>query len=356
MKQVTLVTGGSGFIGSALIRHLVNNNHDQILNLDAQTYAGDIERLPIDSAIQTIEGDICDRKLVPQLFNNYKPTRVFHFAAESHVDRSIDGPEAFIKTNVEGTLNLLQCANHYWQKLRKPHQDSFRFIHISTDEVYGALGFEDKPFTETSSYKPSSPYAASKAASDHLVYSWWKTFNLPTIMTHCSNNYGPWQFPEKLIPLMISKALREDFLPVYGNGSNIRDWIFVDDHVRAILKIAKHSNPGERWNIGSECEISNLDLVNYLCDYLDQERPRPTGVSYRKLIKFVTNRPGHDLRYALNIDKLKYEFKWEPQVSFDQGLLQTIDWNLQNQDWIQRTIARGNYTKQSRLGLANRKE
>ena len=353
MKKTILVTGGAGFIGSALIRLLLTENCSNIINLDALTYAGDTERLPDNETVHTVRENICDQELVAGLFDRYHPAIVFHLAAESHVDRSIDGPQAFMQTNVQGTLNLLQCATQYWRNLSESDQHGFRFIHISTDEVYGSLNFEDEPFTEHSPYRPSSPYAASKAASDHLVYSWWKTFNLPTIMTHCSNNYGPWQFPEKLIPLMICKALREENLPIYGDGSNIRDWIFVEDHVRALLQIAEHSASGEKWNIGGECEVSNLALVHRLCDQLDHLKPRPNGTSYRNLIVFVPDRPGHDLRYAINMDKLKSKLGWKPQVSFDQGLTETIKWYLQKQDWIQRTSDRANYTQQNRLGLTS---
>ncbi len=353
MSRNVLITGGAGFIGSALIRILVtkNYNYSNIINLDLLTYAGDPLRLPDDKSIHTITGDISNKELVTQVFADYRPIIVFHLAAESHVDRSIDGPQAFVQTNIQGTLNLLQCATQYWQDLSKSDQEIFRFVHVSTDEVYGSLGFDDEPFTEDSIYRPSSPYAATKASSDHLTYSWWKTFKLPTIITHCSNNYGPWQFPEKLIPLIISKALREEKLPIYGDGSNIRDWIFVEDHVHALLQISDNSAPGERWNIGAECEVSNLTLVHSLCDKLDYSKARSDNLSYRDLITFVDDRPGHDLRYAININKLTSKFNWTPKTSFDQGLNQTVNWYLQNQDWVQGISDKANYTKQSRLGL-----
>ena len=347
MPTPVIVTGGAGFIGSELIRQLDHDGYE-VHNLDILTYAGDLTRLTTCSSTTHHRVDICDYEQVSKIINEVQPEAIFHLAAESHVDRSIDQPTAFIDTNVTGTLILLQAAHAYWKTSSADQQHNFRFIHISTDEVYGSLGFEDPAFTEKSQYLPNSPYAASKAASDHLVRSWWKTFKFPTITTHCSNNYGPWQFPEKLIPLMISKALKGDTLPVYGDGSNIRDWIHVQDHVHALRLIWEKSPVGEVWNIGGECEISNLTLVKEICNQLDQRRD--SSQSYQDQIQFVSDRPGHDLRYAIELDKIQNMLGWSPSISFDQGLKDTIQWYIDHQQWVQDTINRGQYAKQDRLG------
>jgi len=349
-RSCLFVTGGAGFIGSAFVRSVIREH--RVVILDAMTYAGDhsrLEQLPAHS-VTFIEGDICDEGLVSELLQTHQPSALVHFAAESHVDRSIDGPQAFLKTNVEGTMTLLRCATAYWQQLDEARRLSFRFLHVSTDEVYGSLGFEDDPFTERSPYLPNSPYAASKAASDHFVRAWNRTFKLPTLMTHCSNNYGPWQFPEKLIPLMISKCLKGEPLPVYGDGSNIRDWIHVDDHISALELILKEGEPGGVWSVGGEAEVSNLALVELICEALDQRRPREDGESYKTQVTFVQDRPGHDVRYAIDMSKLKSELGWRPSVTFDEGMAQTIDWYLNAQTWVDQVSQRGGYGAQQRLG------
>ena len=353
-NKTILVTGGAGFIGSAFVRKA--SIEARVIVLDAMTYAGDESRLlDSDQSVTLIKGDICNEPLVTELMNEYRITSIVHFAAESHVDRSIDGPQVFLKTNVEGTMTLLRCATTYWQQLSGPAKETFRFLHISTDEVYGSLGFEDLPFTERSPYLPNSPYAASKAASDHFVRAWFKTFKLPTLITHCSNNYGPWQFPEKLIPLMISKCLKEEPLPVYGDGSNIRDWIHVDDHVSALRLILDKAEPGSVWSIGGEAEVSNLDMVKEICKALDKKCPRPTSQSYQDLITFVQDRPGHDVRYAIDMTKLKTLLGWTPSVTFEEGLDQTIDWYLDAKNWREEVSQKGAY-HQSRLGIVSSQE
>ena len=349
-KQTFLVTGGAGFIGSAFIRMMSKSS--RIINFDSMTYAGDLSRLSdIDSnQYLFVKGDICDEALVKQTLAEYRPIGIINFAAESHVDRSIDGPQVFLKTNIEGTMNLLRCATHYWSTLDKNEQNSFRFLHVSTDEVYGSLDLEDDSFTELSPYKPNSPYAASKASSDHFVRAWNKTYKLPTLITHCSNNYGPWQFPEKLIPLMISKCLNLEPLPIYGDGSNIRDWIHVDDHVRGIETVLKKANPGTVWSIGGETEVSNLTLVTEICEVLDSIYPRKDEKKYIDQLTFVQDRPGHDKRYSVNIEKIKSQLGWTPSISFKEGLQQTIKWYLENNDWVAKVSKQSQY-KQERLGI-----
>jgi dTDP-glucose 4,6-dehydratase len=350
-QKTLIVTGGAGFIGSAFVRKLASTH--RLIVLDLLTYAGDQNRIEHSSndQITLIKGDICDEVLVNSIFEEYRPQAIIHFAAESHVDRSIDGPMEFLKTNVQGTVVLLSCATQYWKSLSDIDQELFRFLHVSTDEVYGSLSFDDPPFTEQSPYKPNSPYAASKASSDHFVRSWYKTFNLPTLITHCSNNYGPWQFPEKLIPLMISKCINSDDLPVYGDGSNIRDWIYVDDHVEALSTVLTKGLPGGVWSIGGEEELTNLHLVQKICQLLDSKVPREDGRSYADQIKFVRDRPGHDVRYAIDISKVSNELGWKPAMSFEQGLETTIDWYLNSQDWIKYVTKSGDYTDQQRLGV-----
>lgn len=347
------VTGGAGFIGSAFVRNYCHNEH--IVILDAMTYAADLERISIcKDRISFIEGDICDFELVSSIFNKYKPRCVVHFAAESHVDRSIDGPVAFVQANIIGTLNLLQCAYSYWQNCESVLKQSFRFLHVSTDEVYGSLSFDDNPFTETSNYAPNSPYSASKASSDHFVRAWNQTFGLPVIISHCSNNYGPWQFPEKLIPLMIAKCLSQQMLPVYGNGQNIRDWIHVDDHVSALFELLNHAESSSVWGIGGGAEISNLDLVHIICKTLDELKPLPNG-KYQDLVTFVTDRPGHDLRYAISTNKISSKTSWKPKVDIKDGLMETIIWYINSNSWLENISKKSSYVEYNRLGLGQNK-
>lgn len=329
-----LVTGGAGFIGSALVGHLVGRTEHEVLVLDSLSYAGNLASLaPVQNhpRYRFSRVDIRDHAAVADEFDRFRPHAVMHLAAESHVDRSIDGPAEFITTNVVGTSVLLEAALNYWRKLG-PQGREFRFHHISTDEVFGALG-ENGRFTEETSYDPRSPYSASKAASDHLVRAWHHTYGLPVLITNCSNNYGPHQFPEKLIPLTIIKGLAEEVMPVYGQGTNIRDWLFVDDHVEALLLVLEGGRIGETYNIGGNAERRNIDVVGAICDVLDQLRPRNGGVSHRALITFVPDRPGHDFRYAMDYGKLHTEFGWSPKHSFEQGLLSTVQWYIANRGW-----------------------
>ncbi|MBL52003.1 MAG: dTDP-glucose 4,6-dehydratase [Candidatus Marinimicrobia bacterium] len=342
-----LITGGFGFIGSNFIRLLYESKNEfKIINLDKLTYAGNRDNLigiPA-SFCNTIEGDICDKNLVSNLFEKYNFDIVVHFAAESHVDRSIDGPDNFINTNVLGTLNLLECArfNYY-----KTNNFNFRFLHVSTDEVYGSLGVSGK-FSESTPYDPSSPYSASKAASDHLVRAWNKTFGLPTLITNCSNNYGPYQFPEKLIPLIIINCINQKQLPVYGEGQNIRDWLYVDDHCEAIKKVLEKGKIGETYNIGGNNEIKNIDIVKQICGIMDELIPRSKGNRYSELIKFVKDRPGHDFRYAIDSSKIKENLNWTPNETFKTGIRKTIMWYIDNKIWWKK-IQDGTYS-QERLG------
>lgn len=346
-----LVTGGAGFIGSALVRHLIANSDHHVLNLDALTYAGNLSSLASvkDSNRYRFERvDICDRARVADIVAGYQPDVITHLAAESHVDRSIDGPAAFIQTNLVGTFSMLSAALDYWRGLSPEAQQAFRFHHISTDEVFGALG-SDGFFTEETAYDPRSPYSASKAGSDHLVSAWHHTYGLPVVITNCSNNYGPFHFPEKLIPLVIIKCLAGEPLPVYGKGDNVRDWLFVDDHVRALQAVFERGNVGESYMVGGRSERTNLAVVHTICDTLDRVRPREDGKSYREQITFVADRPGHDFRYAIDASKLERELGWTPQENFESGMEKTIRWYLDNEAWW-RAIQSGAY-RGERLGL-----
>ena len=338
-----LVTGGAGFIGSAVIREIIQNTHHQVLNLDCLTYAGNLENLTSASNSDRYtfaQVDICDKDRLQKSFDDFSPQIIMHLAAESHVDRSIDDPSAFIKTNVFGTCNLLNCALNLFQKLSDEEQALFRFHHISTDEVYGDLEGTDDLFTETTPYAPSSPYSASKASSDHLVRAWNRTFNLPTIITNCSNNYGPFHFPEKLIPLVILNALQGKPLPVYGKGNQIRDWLFVEDHARALVLVATTGQIAETYNIGGHNEKQNLDVVKTICELLEELAPnKPHGVNhYQDLITFVTDRAGHDVRYAIDASKIAKELNWTPEETFDSGIRKTVQWYLDNQEWCQHVL------------------
>jgi dTDP-glucose 4,6-dehydratase len=329
-----LVTGGAGFIGSNFVLSSIAATGEAIVNLDKLTYAGNVanlDALRADARHVFVKGDICDRALVRQLFERHRPRAVVHLAAESHVDRSIEGPAAFVQTNVVGTFALLEEARAYWLSLGAPERAAFRFLHVSTDEVYGSLGADDPAFSETTPYAPNSPYSASKAASDHLVRAYWHTYGLPTLTTHCSNNYGPHQFPEKLIPLMIHQALAGKPLPVYGDGQNVRDWLYVLDHCAALRTALERGRPGEAYNIGGGAELKNVDLVKTLCALLDDARPR-TGGSYADLITFVKDRPGHDRRYAIDAGRIQRELGWQPEESFASGLKKTVRWYLERRE------------------------
>ena len=352
MGKVYIVTGGSGFIGTNFIRFMLNNGFaERIINLDKFTYAGNPQNLleyDNDKRYAFAQGDICDQELVQELFILHKPDVVVNFAAESHVDRSIDGPSDFIRTNISGTYTLLQKSLRYYQSLTKEDQKSFRFHHVSTDEVFGSLN-EDDFFTEETPYDPSSPYSASKAASDHLVRAWHRTYGLPIIISNCSNNYGPFQFPEKLIPLMVLNCLQEKPLPVYGTGENIRDWLFVDDHCDAIHTIIEKGEIGETYNVGGNNEIKNINIVKTICNLLDNIRPSENLKSYQELITFVKDRPGHDLRYAIDSSKLQNKLGWTPKETFEIGIRKTIDWYLDNKTWWQEI--KNNTYQQERLGV-----
>jgi dTDP-glucose 4,6-dehydratase len=345
-----LVTGGAGFIGSALVRHLIQNTDHTVINVDALTYAGNLESLaPISNNPRHIfeKADIRDRTELDHLFHQHQPDAVMHLAAESHVDRSIDGPAEFIQTNIIGTYNLLEAARSYWNQLESQQKATFRFLHVSTDEVYGSLD-ESGYFTETTPYQPNSPYSASKASSDHLVRAWHHTYSFPVLTTNCSNNYGPYQFPEKLIPLMILNALEGKPLPIYGKGDNIRDWLYVDDHVRALLTVLEKGRLGEAYNIGGHNEKTNLEVVKTLCALLDELKPDSPHAPHEKLITFVTDRPGHDQRYAIDATKMAQELGWRPQETFETGLRSTVQWYLENSTWCQH-VQDGSYQRQ-RLG------
>jgi dTDP-glucose 4,6-dehydratase len=336
-----LITGGAGFIGSAVIRHVVANTTDCVVNLDKLTYAGNLESLAevsADDRYRLEHVDICDRPEVERVFTEHRPDVVMHLAAESHVDRSIDGPGAFIDTNFVGTYVLLDVSRHYWSELDNGRKDAFRFHHISTDEVYGDLGSADELFTESSAYAPSSPYAASKAGSDHLVRAWQHTYDLPTLITNCSNNYGPNQFPEKLIPLTILNALQGIALPVFGHGQQVRDWLYVEDHARALHQVISQAPAGETYNIGGHSEQANLRVVQRICGLLEELAPhKPNSVNrYDELISFVTDRPGHDQRYAIDAGKIRNDLGWAPQETFDSGLRKTVEWYRANKEWCQR--------------------
>lgn len=340
-----LVTGGAGFIGSALCRHLAADPQTRVVNLDKLTYAGNLASLSNVEMLPNyrfVQGDICDQVLLARLLRDEMVDLVVHLAAETHVDRSIDGPAAFVETNIVGTFRLLEAVQAYWRSLPGRGADHFRFHHVSTDEVFGDLPFDGSLFQEETAYAPSSPYSASKAASDHLVRAWGHTYGLPVTLSNCSNNYGPYHFPEKLIPLTILNALDERPLPVYGNGANIRDWLHVEDHVEALSLIASRGTVGESYNIGGDAERSNLCVVETICDLLDERRPRANGASYRDLIAFVTDRPGHDRRYAMDTRKIKRELGWRPRQTFLSGIESTVAWYLEN-GWWWRPIRDGRY-------------
>ncbi|EIB7121678.1 MULTISPECIES: dTDP-glucose 4,6-dehydratase [Gammaproteobacteria] len=342
-----LVTGGAGFIGSAVVRHIIKNTNNDVLNVDKLTYAGNLESLKeVDqnSRYQFSQTDICDRKALDVLFKEFQPDLVMHLAAESHVDRSITGSAAFIETNIIGTYQLLEAARHYWNNLSDDKKTVFRFHHISTDEVYGDLEGTDDLFHETTSYAPSSPYSASKASSDHLVRAWNRTYGLPVVITNCSNNYGPYHFPEKLIPLVILNALKGKALPIYGKGDQIRDWLYVEDHARALYKVVTEAKVGETYNIGGHNEQKNIDVVKSICELLEELAPnKPEGVNhYVDLITYVKDRPGHDLRYAIDATKIKEDLGWVPEESFETGLRKTVEWYLNNQEWVEN-VQSGEY-------------
>ena len=339
-----LVTGGAGFIGSAVVRHIINNTKDSVVNLDSLTYAGNLQSLAsVDQSSRYVFAhvDLCHKDDVLAVFEQHKPDAVMHLAAESHVDRSIDGPGDFIQTNVVGTFNLLEAARNYWGKLSADNKKNFRFHHISTDEVYGDLEGTDDLFTETTPYAPSSPYSSSKAASDHLVRAWGRTYGFPVMVTNCSNNYGPFHFPEKLIPHVILNALHGKSLPVYGNGQQIRDWLYVEDHARALYKVVTEGVIGETYNIGGHNEKTNLTVVETICDLLEELVPdKPKGIKqYRDPIEFVKDRPGHDLRYAIDASKISRELGWVPEESFESGIRKTVQWYLENTKWWENVLS-----------------
>lgn len=349
MSPTILVTGGAGFIGSCFVRRLIAESDFRVINLDNLTYAGNLNSVPSADGRRHLfcHGDICDAEFVESLLERYHPSAIVHFAAESHVDRSIDGPREFVRTNVLGTFELLWAALNHWKKLPVPDQGAFRFIHVSTDEVFGSLSQEGK-FSETTPYEPSSPYSASKASSDHFVRAFHATYGLPTLVTNCSNNYGPYQFPEKLIPLMTLNAVEGRPLPVYGRGDNVRDWLFVEDHCRAIEAVLQRGRPGETYNIGGDCELSNLAVVRQICSVVDEALGTNSEESSSRLIEFVSDRPGHDFRYAVDTSKIERELGWTPQETFETGLRRTVAWYLQNRDWVE-SVASGNY-RGERLG------
>lgn len=340
-----LVTGAAGFIGSNFVLDWFINHDEPIISLDLLTYAGNLRNLSslnANSVHHFVKGDIGDQTLVSQLLKQYQVRAVLNFAAESHVDRSIDGPGEFIKTNIVGTYNLLESVRDYWNNLDEISKNKFRFLHVSTDEVFGSLELHEPPFSELNPYRPNSPYSATKAASDHLIRAWFHTYQLPVITTNCSNNYGPFHFPEKLIPLCILNALNQKSLPIYGNGQQIRDWLYVKDHCSAIREVLTKGKVGETYNIGGWNEKSNLEVVNLLCDILDKLKPNKNGRSYKEQITFVKDRPGHDRRYAINASKIEQELKWKPKETFESGLLKTVSWYLENQNWC-NSILSGEY-------------
>ncbi|NOH29048.1 dTDP-glucose 4,6-dehydratase [Vibrio mediterranei] len=348
-----LVTGGAGFIGSAVIRHILNDTSDSVVNVDMLTYAGNLESLPEAEKSESYafeQVDICDFGALEAVFQKHQPDAVMHLAAESHVDRSIDGPATFIQTNLVGTFNMLEVARQYWKSLDEAKQSAFRFHHISTDEVYGDLEGTDDLFTEETSYEPSSPYSASKAGSDHLVRAWGRTYGFPVLVTNCSNNYGPYHFPEKLIPLMILNALEGKPLPVYGDGLQIRDWLFVEDHARALYKVVTEGKVGETYNIGGHNEKANIEVVKTICTLLEELVPnKAQGVNqYQDLITYVTDRPGHDIRYAIDASKIERELGWTPEETFESGIRKTVEWYLNNREWWMRVLD-GSYSRE-RLG------
>jgi dTDP-glucose 4,6-dehydratase len=345
-----LVTGGAGFIGSAVVRHIIESTNDSVINVDCLTYAGNTESLSTidkNDRYHFVQADICAAQAMAAIFEEYQPDAVMHLAAESHVDRSIDGPAAFMQTNIMGTFTLLEATRSYWSALPEDKKSAFRFHHISTDEVYGDLEGTDDLFTEETSYEPSSPYSASKASSDHLVRAWHRTYGLPVIVTNCSNNYGPYHFPEKLVPHIILNALSAKSLPVYGDGSQIRDWLYVEDHARALYKVVTEGKVGETYNIGGHNEKKNIEVVETLCAILDELKPisgnsafaASSMSNYNELIRFVTDRPGHDVRYAIDASKIERELDWVPSESFETGIRKTVEWYLNNESWWQRVLS-----------------
>ena len=339
-----LVTGGSGFIGSNFVLQWLASESSNIINLDKLTYAGNpanLAEISHDKRYRFLQGDICDRELIAELLVTHRPRAIVHFAAESHVDRSIHGPDDFVRTNVNGTFSLLEEARAYWSGLEESDRGEFRFLHVSTDEVYGSLGADDPAFTEETQYAPNSPYSASKAASDHLVRAYFHTYGLPALTTNCSNNYGPFQFPEKLIPLVILHAISGKAIPVYGDGKNVRDWLYVGDHCEAIRTVLARGKVGQTYNIGGQNELKNLDVVETICSTLDELRPDDAVVPHKSLIKFVSDRPGHDRRYAMNTAKIESELGWKPRETFASGIRKTVQWYLANQGWIQSVTSGG---------------
>ena len=347
------VTGGAGFIGGNFVLKQVIQEGNEVLNFDKLTYAGNLDTLKSvigNDKYQFIQGDICQRSTVKNALSQFQPDVIINFAAESHVDRSIDGPFEFIQTNIVGTAVLLDEANNYYKTLTGEMKAGFRFLHVSTDEVFGSLG-DDDYFTENTAYDPSSPYSASKASSDHLVRAWSRTFGLPILITNCSNNYGPYQFPEKLIPLMILNCLQEKYLPIYGKGDNVRDWLFVEDHCDAIYSVLSSGKLGETYNIGGNNEIQNIDIVKIICEKMDEYSPRKQGGNYEELITYVTDRPGHDFRYAIDASKISNELGWQPKENFETGIEKTIRWYLENREWWQ--AIQDNTYQQERLGVVS---
>jgi len=342
MSDTILVTGGAGFIGSAVVRQLIRETDAEVVTVDCLTYAG--HRANLASVLNSprhhlVVEDIADAEAMNDVFEQFEPRAVMHLAAESHVDRSIDGPAAFIETNILGTYTLLEAARHHWRSQGGEWADDFRFLHVSTDEVYGELG-DEGAFHETTPYDPSSPYSASKASADHLARAWHRTYGLPVLVTNCSNNYGPYQYPEKLIPVIILKALAGDPIPVYGTGENVRDWLYVDDHATALRTVLEEGETGETYNVGGRAERQNIEVVHAVCDVLDDIRPRG-GDSYRSLISFVTDRPGHDWRYAIDCSKIENDLGWTPTTSFEAGIRQTVEWYIEHLDWVDEVLESG---------------
>lgn len=353
-QMKVLITGGAGFIGSAVVRHIINDTLDSVINVDKLTYAGNLESLKSVESHKRYafeQADICNRSEIDRILTVHQPDAIMHLAAESHVDRSIDGPAAFIETNIVGTYVLLEATRQYWNSLDDSRKSAFRFHHISTDEVYGDLEGTDDFFTEITPYSPSSPYSASKASSDHLVRAWLRTYGLPTLVTNCSNNYGPYHFPEKLIPLTILNALDGKALPIYGNGMQIRDWLFVEDHARALYKVMKEGEIGQTYNIGGHNEKANIEVVRTICSLMEELVPnKPAGVAhYEDLITYVTDRPGHDVRYAIDPSKIYRDLGWAPQETFESGIRKTVEWYLNNSEWWSRVLD-GSYSR-DRLGI-----
>lgn len=347
-----LITGGAGFIGSCLCRYIMESTKDEIVNLDFMTYAANpaaVNELSKNPRYCHEKADIGDAQAVKRILEKHQPDAVMNLAAESHVDRSIDGPEVFIRTNIVGTFTLLQEVRKYWMTLTEDKKRAFRFHHISTDEVFGSLETDEEKFHEETPYRPNSPYSASKASSDHLVRAWHETYGLPILISNCSNNYGPYQFPEKLIPVLILNALAEKPLPIYGDGKNIRDWLYVEDHARALYQIIRNGKPGEKYAVGGDAEIQNIDIAKTVCRILDEMHPRKNGQRYEDLITFVIDRPGHDKRYAINFSKISKDLGWRPQETFETGLRKTVDWYIKNIDWC---LSIGGGVHQNRLGIA----